>query len=412
MEGDRQGFEQEGEGAEQAGVGGRSGPEADVLIGAAMEGLRRAAHEVEEERLLAATLQRSLLRERLPVVPGLRTAARYLPGSSEAEVGGDWYDLFPLRDGRVGMAIGDVVGKGIAAAARMAHLQNAVRAYALEGLRPSLVLERTNAFALELEGGVMATLLFAILDPDAGTLRFTSAGHPPPLVLTGAGAAYAEGPPGSPVGAVSLASYHESVAPIPPGSTILLYTDGLVERSNVALDEGLERLRTAIGDASHEPDELCRSLPELVLGRPPTDDTALLAVLVEELREAQLHLTLPAESESLAPARRLLARWLRTAGAEDSELYEILVAAGEACANAIAHAYPAREATFDIDGTADGPDLEIRVRDTGSWRVSRGELRRRGLTLMETLMDDVTIDKAEGGTTVVLRRRLGREEAA
>jgi anti-sigma regulatory factor (Ser/Thr protein kinase) len=389
---------------------GGAAPEGDVLIGAAMEGLRRAAHEVEEERHLAATLQRSLLRERLPGVPGLRTAARYLPGSSEAEIGGDWYDLFPLRDGRVGLAIGDVVGKGIAAAARMAHLQSAVRAYALEGLRPSLVLERTNAFALELEGGVMATVLFGILDADAGTLRFASAGHLPPLVIApNKDAKYVEGPAGSPVGAVGLAAYHESVAPIAPGSTILLYTDGLVERSNLGLDEGLERLRSAVAGASAEPEELCGSLPEQVLGGPPSDDTALLAVLVEKLAGERLALTLPAESASLAPARRLLARWLHAGGAKDPEVYEILVAAGEACANAIAHAYPAREATFDIEASCDGSLLEIRVIDTGRWRLSRGELRRRGLTLMESLMDELVIDKGEDGTTVTLRRRLGRE---
>ena len=156
----------------------------DAIIGAALEGLRRAAHEVEVERSVTATLQHSLLRERLPEIPGMSFSARYLPGSAEAEIGGDWYDVIPLRDGKAGAAIGDVVGRGIAAAARMAHLQSAVRAYALEGLRPSVVLERTDAFAQELERRGMATMLYAVLDPEAGTLRFASAGHPPPLILT------------------------------------------------------------------------------------------------------------------------------------------------------------------------------------------------------------------------------------
>ena len=128
-------------------------------------------------------------------------SARYLPGSAEAEIGGDWYDAIPLRDGKAGVAIGDVVGRGIGAAARMAHLQSAVRAYALEGLRPSVVLERTDAFAQELERRGMATMLYAVLDPEAGTLRFASAGHPPPLILTPGGRGrLRRGPLGQPAG--------------------------------------------------------------------------------------------------------------------------------------------------------------------------------------------------------------------
>jgi hypothetical protein len=151
----------------------------DAILGAALEGLRRAAEEVEVERSTAETLQRSVLRETLPEVAGLRLAARYLPGSAEARIGGDWYDVIQLRDGKVALVIGDVVGRGIAAAARMAHLQSAVRAYALEGLRPSMVLDRMNGFAQELEGRGTATLLFAVIDADGETMRMASAGHPP-----------------------------------------------------------------------------------------------------------------------------------------------------------------------------------------------------------------------------------------
>jgi anti-sigma regulatory factor (Ser/Thr protein kinase) len=387
---------------------GAIGTGGDAILGAAMEGLRRAAHGVEEERSLAATFQRSLLRERLPDLPGVRVAARYLPGSSEAEVGGDWYDLIPLRDGRVGLVIGDVVGRGIPAAARMAHLQSAVRAYALEGLRPSVVLERTNAFALELERPGMATMLYAVIDTEAGSLRFASAGHPPPLVIDAAGGIrFAEGAPGNPVGAVGFASYEESTAAVEAGSVVMLYTDGLVERSDVPLADGLEALRSAVADLPAEPDSLCRALPEAVLARPPTDDTALLAIKLEVLAGAPLALTLPAESESLAPVRRLMGRWMREADAGDVEIYETLVAVGEACANAIAHAYPALEATFDVRGSIRDRDLEVSVRDYGRWRPPRGEVRRRGLRLMEELMDSVSVEKGESGTNVILRRHLG-----
>jgi anti-sigma regulatory factor (Ser/Thr protein kinase) len=379
----------------------------DVIIGAALEGLRRAAHEVEVERSVADTLQRSILREQLPAIPGLRFAARYLPGSDEAEIGGDWYDVIPLRDGKVGLVIGDVVGRGIRAAARMAHLQGAARAYALEGLRPSLVLERTDAFAQRLERSGMATLLYAILDPEAATLRFAGAGHPPPLLISpNREAHFAEGRAGAPVGTVGFPVYEESVVAIEQGATVLLYTDGLVERSSVALPEGMEALREAATASPSDPEALCRLLPEGVLEGVPGDDTALLAVRLEPLNGNRIDLVLPADSGSLAPMRRALARWLKAAGADHSEAYEVLVATGEACANAIAHAYPAGDASFELTGSRARDGLEIQVRDHGRWRAPRGELRRRGLSLMETLMDEMEVDKREDGTTVTLRRRL------
>jgi anti-sigma regulatory factor (Ser/Thr protein kinase) len=378
-----------------------------VIIGAALEGLRRAAQEVEVERSVADTLQHSILRDQLPAIPGLRFAARYLAGSDEAEIGGDWYDVIPLRDGKVGLVIGDVVGRGIRAAARMAHLQGAARAYALEGLRPSLVLERTDAFAQRLERPGMATLLYAILDPEAATLRFASAGHPPPLLVgPDPEAHFAEGRAGAPVGTVGFPVYEESVVAIEQGATVLLYTDGLVERSSIALTEGMESLREAATVIPGDPEALCRLLPETVLEGVPGDDTALLAVRLEPLNGERIDLVLPADSESLAPMRRALARWLKAAGADHSEAYEVLVATGEACANAIAHAYPAGDASFELSGSGARAGRQIQVRDRGRWRAPRGELRRRGLTLMETLMDEMELDKSENGTTVTLRRRL------
>ena len=378
----------------------------DAIIGAALEGLRRAAHEVELERSVTATLQHSLLRERLPEIPGMSFSARYLPGSAEAEIGGDWYDVIPLRDGKAGLTIGDVVGRGIAAAARMAHLQSAVRAYALEGLRPSVVLERTDAFAQELERRGMATMLYAVLDPESGTLRFASAGHPPPLILTPSGdAIFAEGRSGSPLSTVTFPSYEESVVALEPGSMVLLYTDGLVERPTVSLSDGLEALAAGAAGLS-DPGELCRALPGRILEGRSGDDIALLAIRLEPMPADRISLSLAAESRSLATLRRVLGRWLKAAGAGETEIYETLVAVGEACANAIAHAYPAGDASFEVEASRLGPALEVTVRDFGRWRAARGEERRRGLTLMEQLMEHVTIDKGDTGTTVVLRRSL------
>jgi serine phosphatase RsbU (regulator of sigma subunit) len=247
----------------------------DPLIGATLEGLRRAAEEVEHVAAVAETLQRSLLPERLPELPGLGLSARYVPGSADAQVGGDWYDVIVLRNGQAGIAIGDVVGHGLDAAARMARLQNALRAYALEGLRPSLVLERMNGFAREVSGGPMATLLYGIVDPDEGRLRLATAGHPPVLVIGPDGDAYfAEGPAGSPLGVVPFPSYEESTIPLVPGSTVLLYTDGLVERPEASLDEGLEWLSGFASGVAADPDELCGALLQARFRDAPGDVTS------------------------------------------------------------------------------------------------------------------------------------------
>ncbi len=388
--------------------GPEEGAGGDAIIGATLEGLRRAAEEVEHVAALAETLQRSLLPERLPEIAGLGLAARYVAGSAEAQVGGDWYDVIPLRDGQTGIAIGDVVGHGLDAAARMAGLQNALRAYALEGLRPSLVLERMNGFARELEGGPMATLLYAVIDPDEGRMRLASAGHPPVLVISrGGDAAFAEGPTGSPLGVVPFPTYEESVVALAPGSTVLLYTDGLVERPETSLDEGLEWLRGFARGIPAHPDELCAALLQTRFrAEPPRDDVALLAVHLEPLPEARIELTLSAEPESLAPMRRALARWLRAAGASGAETYELLVACGEACSNAIAHAYPPGEASYVVEARRRDGGVEIGVRDFGSWREPRAGSLGRGLKLIDELMDEVEIERGRSGTAVKMYRRL------
>ncbi len=392
-------------------VAGTAAPAAgDALIGATLEGLRRASEEVEQAAALAETLQRSLLPERLPEMPGLGIAARYVAGSADAQVGGDWYDVIALREGHAGIVIGDVVGHGLSAAARMARLQNALRAYALEGLRPTLVLERMNGFTREVTGGPMATVLYGVVDPDEGRLRLAAAGHLPVLVIGPAGDAYfAEVPAGSPLGVVPFPAYEEATIPLVPGSTVLLYTDGLVERPDASLNEGLEWLRGFAAGTPAHPDELCRALLRARFGdEPPSDDVALLAVRLEPVPEEKMELTLRAEPESLSHMRRAVGRWLRAAGASEAEAYETLVACGEACANAIAHAYPLGEASYVVETSRIGEGaVEIRVRDFGTWRPPRSGSQGRGLGLIEELMDEMEIDRGPAGTTVRMSRTLG-----
>ena len=388
------------------GSGGAGEPGGDAILGAALEGLRRAAEEVEVERSTAETLQRSLLRQQLPELPGLRLAARYLPGSGEARIGGDWYDAIPLRDGRLALVIGDVVGRGIEAAARMAHLQSAVRAYALEGLRPSLVLERMNGFVEELEKRCTATLLLAVVDPDAETVRLATAGHPPPLIVNPDGTpTFAEGPPGNPLGATHFPSYEETVLALPSGSALILYTDGLVEGADRSLDQGMEILAGTGPDLPDDPDEACRRVLDAGLADGHAhDDVALLVARLDAPPET-LDLILRAEPGSLVAVRRALGRWLRAGGVGDAEAYEVQVACGEACSNAITHAYPPGEAHFAVRASRDGDELALEVSDFGAWRPPRGGQGGRGLALIEQLTDSLEIDRGVAGTTVRMRRR-------
>jgi anti-sigma regulatory factor (Ser/Thr protein kinase) len=398
-------------GDEWASHAGDSG-EGDPILGATLDALKRAAEGVEIERRVAETLQRSLL-PRLPVVPGLRLAARYRPGSAETRIGGDWYDAIPLRGGKVGVTIGDVVGRGVKAAARMAHLQSALRAYALEGLRPALVLERMNSFVLEGEQGGMLTLLYAIVDPDGHTVQVASAGHPPPLVLDPGGrSTFVEAPAGSPLGVTRYAPYQESMTTLDPLSTVLLYTDGLVEGPELPLGQGLEGLRSSVEGGPREPEALCHAVLDSLDSRVGfRDDLALLALQLTPPGKT-LSLTLPARPSSLASMRRAVGQWLRLAGAGEDEIYEVLVACGEACANTIAHAHPAlSDSSFELRAGREGPEVEIMVRDTGRWRPPADEGRGRGLALIRELMDDVEIEPSERGTTVKLRRRL-RDDGA
>jgi anti-sigma regulatory factor (Ser/Thr protein kinase) len=379
--------------------------EGAAILGATLEGLKRAAHGVEVERRLAEALQLSLL-PKLPLVPGLRFASRYRAGSADAHIGGDWYDAFPLRSGKVGIVIGDVVGQGVEAAARMAHLQSALRAYALEGLRPAVVLERMNGFVLEGEQGGMVTLLYGIVDPDGSTLKIATAGHPPPLICSPAGmATFGEARAGMPLGVTYFPAYEESMAALAPWSTILLYTDGLAEGPELPLADGLEALRRSITGPT-EPENLCRRVLDSMDVRAGHDDLALLAVQLTP-PEQKLVTSFVAGPSAVASMRRAVSRWLQSAGADDIETYEILLACGEACVNTIAHAHSAvSDAPFEVRATREGADVIIVVSDTGTWRWTPGVGAGRGLTLMRELMDDVQVHRGDRGTEVTMRRRL------
>lgn len=361
----------------------------------------------EQTRHIAATLQRQLLPERLPRIPGVQLAARYLPGGPGTEVGGDWYDVVVHSDGRVGLVMGDVVGRGIGAASLMGQLRTALRAYAIEESSPAAVLERLSAAFHHFDRGQMATLVLITFDPDTSRACLASAGHPPPLAIAPDGTSYFIPHERSlPLGVMPFASYREETVQLEPGSALMLYTDGLVEgRSGIAT--GLDQLRDAVAGGSLEPESLCdRAIAALLPEGPGGDDVALLVLHEVPFAGQPLDLRLPADPEALTLMRHTLGRWLHASSASESEAYQLTVACGEACANAIEHAYPAGEASFKVEAMRQDGEVVITVRDAGQWREPRGDERGRGIEMMRAFVDDVDIAPKSSGTTVRLRRRL------
>jgi PAS domain S-box-containing protein len=368
----------------------------------------------QREHTIAETLQRSLLPERLPRVEGMEIAARYLPASQGAAIGGDWYDALELLDGRVALVVGDVVGHGLRAAAVMGQLRNAFRAYAMAESSPAEVMTRVNRLVMSAEDEVMATVLLLVLDRENGELTFASAGHPPPLVLGPDGVSFLEGGRAVPIGAVEPVLFREASAVLPEGAALLLYTDGLVERRDEPLERRLDALAAAAAGAEDGLEDLCDAVLAGVIGpdRMPSDDVALLAVRPRPVATHAIQFTLPAEPGSLAGLRRRLGRFLAAAGADEAETYEITLTICEAAGNAIEHAYGPGDATFEVEASLDSDELVATVSDRGNWRERRGTHRGRGLNIIQGLMDDVEVSTEADGTVVRMRRRLSRTEAA
>ena len=372
----------------------------------------RVALEIERSRLqvqdrVAQTLQRSLLPRTLPRLPGLRMAARYLPAARESAVGGDWYDVIELGHRRIGLSIGDVAGHGMAAATFMGELRSAARAYALDGIGPGELLQKLARFAEE-ERSRMATMIYGVLNLDTWSLGFARAGHPYPLLLRADGTTtFLTETSGPPLGTTSRPEHTEQEIALEAGQTILFYTDGLIERRGERLSEGEAALERALAASPEEPEARCSAvIKQLTADREMGDDIAVLLVQAVGLEE-RLRATVPARADELAGARHLLRRWVAANGGTDDDCAAFAIAATEACANAIEHAYGPVEAEIEIGAGLDGDVAVVTVRDEGSWREPRGENRGRGIPVMREFMDEVEIDRTEGGTVVELRRRIG-----
>ena len=251
--------------------------------------LREALGREAAQRSVADELQRGLFPDQLPVIPGLKLAARSTPGDSSMRVGGDWYDVIVLPSGEVGLVVGDVVGHDLPAASAMGQIRAALRAFAVHETSPAKVLARVNTMVDVLGVTDLTTCLYAIVNPTTGAFRWSSAGHLNPLVVRETGEArLLRGDPGPPFGTSDTAVYVDRAGEIPRGGSALLYTDGLVERRSSSISDGLARLESIRVPPSTDPEGLCEQVLATLFGSGATagDDVTVLALRPSSLSES------------------------------------------------------------------------------------------------------------------------------
>ena len=372
-----------------------------------------------EKREIAVGLQRALLPGKLVIPAGVSVAARYEAASAALEVGGDWYDVFPVMGGRVAFTVGDVVGHGLAAAAAMGQLRTALAALAPYADSPGELLSRLDAFVATSATTDFATVCYGVLDPSTGTLEYASAGHPPILLVPPGGEPRwlneAQSPPL--YGDDERLRSHATMT-IEPGSLIVCYSDGLIERRGEPLTVGLDRLEQAGRSLPDLPVvEVCDHLvAALGVGESRQDDVAVLAVQFDPQVQGQFHLAFPAEPDELRKLRAAMRAWLEPRQVDETAQNALVIAVGEACSNAIEHAYhdgPPGQVRVEIDV---GPDrvLDVTVRDYGRFRPPAEHNLDRGLgtALMRDLTCDFRRDSTPTGTTVRFRLPIVDSDSA
>src|SRR5580693_1216858 len=330
------------------------------------------ARDFEQARAVALTLQHAIL---APTELPHGFAARYTPAVPPLEVGGDWYDVIPLPGQRTGVVVGDCVGRGLPAAAVMGQLRSASQAVLLRACGPAEALSDLDTFASRIPGAECATMFCAIIDPAAGTVTYSCAGHPPPILVTAQGERQLLDQARSLPLAMLPADWQRSqaTATLVPGATLMLYTDGLVERRNQPLDKGIDAAAVTMAErARGHPDDVADHVMAAMTPAAGYEDD--VAVLIYRHPPATLTVQVAADDPScLAFLRAELRQWLPAAGVGRREATDITIAAGEAIANAFEHATagrPAGAAPVQITLTARAaPDtIQLTVADTGSWR--------------------------------------------
>ncbi|MEV6397052.1 SpoIIE family protein phosphatase [Streptomyces sp. NPDC051907] len=387
---------------------------AGVLVFAAdvtdhAEAAERLRASERRHRETAVTLQRSLLPQELEQPDDLRIAATYQPGGTDAAVGGDWYDVITLGAGRTALVIGDVMGRGVRAAAVMGQLRTAVRAYARLDLPPHEVLQLLDGLAAEIDASQIATCAYAVHDPNEGRLVYASAGHLPILVRDEDGTvSRAAEPTGPPLGTGGWIHTSGSIA-LPPGSSAVLYTDGLIERRGEDIDEGVAALERALSGATGAPQVVCdRLIRSLGVTAEHDDDVAVLVVQhptrtgpsAELFHNAALDLLGGVEA---APRARAFASGVLASWRFSPELHDLgVLAASELVANSLQHGTPPMRLRLRrtdrrlIIEVTDGDDHLPRRR-----RAETEDEAGRGISIVATIASSWGSRRTPGGGKAV-----------
>jgi anti-anti-sigma factor len=367
----------------------------------------QCAQAIERARLyahahhIAGTLQLALLPAEVPQAPGMRIDAAYIAATPEAEVGGDWYDAFRLPDGRLAVAIGDVVGRGVEAAVIMGQMRQAIRVAAVEGHDPATVLALVSrVLQLSHKHGGMTTAIFGVIDPISRTFTYATAGHPAPI-FAAEGHAHTLPSSGMPLGFMERDAAPSWSVDLPPGSRLVLYTDGLIEFDRDP-STGLAVLLRAVEEELRDPaPRPAHSILHRVVAEGSRDDIAIITVALDPVSIDRLDVAFPADPSSLRLVRHALVQLARGLEMDEQQTLDLTVAVGEAVNNVIEHAYGAAPGTVYLRAHRNGEFLRVEIEDYGHWRAERAENRGgRGLVLMRALAHTVTIATTETGTVV------------
>ena len=377
------------------------------LLAALVTPALRKGLAYQAQRSTAQQLQRNLMPRTLPPLDGLELGSHYQPGGLNSDVGGDWYDVIELPDGVVAIAVGDVMGKGTAAAVVMGEVRSALRAYALLDPSPATVLERLDALvARHPVPEQLVTLVYGIIDRSRGHVTLSMAGHPPPLLAQGDQITVLAEGTGSALG-VGAGPWPEVQVELDPDTTLVLYSDGLVERRDRELGEGIaelaERVRRTPARRRH-PRDLCARLADDLTGPLTDDDVTLLAVSARSSSAPMSVATiLPDDHQAPGQARRFLRTTLAGWSMGDDTIETAELCVSELVTNAVIHTGTAAELSARLDEDV----LTVSVRDSGSeGTISRGALddpltiSGRGLALVDALSTAWSAERSADGTTV------------
>jgi PAS domain S-box-containing protein len=355
----------------------------------------------EQEQRIASTLQRALLPAHLPSHPRIELSFAYRPAERESRVGGDWYDAFAISNGEMAISIGDVGGHGLEASVAMNAARQALRLSALEGLSPARTLRRANTALMLNEEHPLITAIHGILDIERSTFRYSCAGHPPPAVAPLSGVArYIEGG-GIPMGVELDATFPTREVKLEPYATLLLYTDGLLE-----FDRNIEResarLLEALSERVHDTSsDGAGRLLRHVLNNRQLDDIAVLSATILPARPETVELKLPAAPPSATIARRFVSRYARVAQLGPERTFDLVLAVGEAVANAVEHAYLGAAGDFVLRLSTNDGKILGEVQDLGTWREGRPSPERgRGLAILRATTRRLELNRSSHGTIV------------